>query len=220
MKLTELSYIDILRASKDLIADIVYEQENNEVKEKCDIGLILGNESLMDIRCAKGIELYEQGLVEKLAVSGGIGFLNHDRKTPEANKMYDILRELGIPDKDIIVENESRDTKENITNTLKIVASKYSNIDIKNLKYALITSDFHLRRGLGLFGKTIGSDKNIFGSGVLDGKTDINSWENFLSTKITIYKEAITLLNYAKRGKFLHDIYLPELDADKSLRLK
>lgn len=33
MKLTELSYIDILRASKDLIADIVYEQENNEVKE-------------------------------------------------------------------------------------------------------------------------------------------------------------------------------------------
>lgn len=217
MKITDLSYLDILRASKESIESIVYEQDNSEVKEKCDIGIILGNESLMGLRCDKGIQLYEDGLVDKLVVTGGIGILNHDRKTPEADKMHTILRDRGIPDKDIIVENESHDTNENMINSLKIISSRYSNIDVRKIKYAIITSDFHIRRSLALFAHAIGTYDNAFGSKVLDGRTDINSWYNSLPTKITIYKEAMTLLLYTRQGKFLGDLEMPDINKGRSL---
>ncbi len=210
MKLTKLSYIDVLKATKEELTDIVFEQENSEVQEKCDVGIILGSEALYKGRSDKGIELYKNGLVEKLAVTGGIGFLNHDRKTPEAHKMYEYLVERGIPKKDILVENESRDTRENMTNTLRILESRYSGLDVRDLSYAIITSDFHVRRSLGLFGKVLGIDEKITGSGVLDGKTDINSWYNSPYGRKTIRKEALLLLNFAKKNRFLHDIEISE----------
>ncbi len=102
-------------------------------------------------------------------------------------------------------------------NTLKIVESRYSGLNAKDLSYAVITSDFHVKRSLGLLGKILGADEKITGSRVFDGKTDSNSWYNSSSGRTTIRKEALLLLNFAKRNRFLHDIELSNIDSKKKI---
>ena len=69
-----------------------------------NVAVLLGGPGMIPYRADKGIWLYEEQKVEKVLVSGGIGYLNTDRTTPEAFKMRDYLLSQGIPDKDILVE--------------------------------------------------------------------------------------------------------------------
>ena len=54
-----------------------------------------------------------------------------------------------IPEKDIIIETESRNTKENAFNSARILKKQY-----KNGRYLLITSSNHMRRAQMCFEKT------------------------------------------------------------------
>lgn len=193
--------------SNEEIENIVFEKGNNKIDEKCDIGFIFGGTSMIPYRVDQGIKLYEKELVSKLLISGGIGFMNVDRVTPEAINMRDYLLEKGIPRGDIIVENRSRSTIENIKNSLNLINEKY---DYQKLKYALITSDFHIRRCLGLFEKILGRGDTLFCSGVLDGTRDINSWTNSIAGRKQILQEALLLCLYVKQGK-LKDIEISDM---------
>ncbi|MCX6824634.1 MAG: YdcF family protein [candidate division SR1 bacterium] len=88
----------------------------NHILEKSDIIMVLGSQ---DIRVAKrGVELYKQGLADKILFSGGIGRLTQaDKKfqgTTEADRFAEIAIESGIPKEKIIIENKSTNTGENI----------------------------------------------------------------------------------------------------------
>lgn len=203
MKLSQIKYYDVLFSTQDMLTEIVFEKDKQEVLNKCDVGIVLGNEQLYKNRADKGIELYERGLVDKLAVTGGVGIFNKDRKIPEAIKMYEYLLMKGIPESDIFVESESINTRENMVNVLKILDSRYPKIDVKNLRYAVVTSDFHLRRSLGLLSNILGNDKDIEGSKVMDGVTDIYSWSDSSVGRKTIKQEALMLLYLAKHNKIL-----------------
>ncbi len=96
---------------------------------------------------------------------------------------------------------------ENIKNSFELLNDKY---DYLKLKYALITSDFHIRRCLGLFENALGRGDTLFGSGVLDGVKDINSWNNSIAGRKQILQEALSLCLYVQQGK-LKDIELPDV---------
>ena len=199
MELSKIKTSGILfKANNEDIEKIVFDNINNHVTEKCDVGFIFGGTSMIPYRVDEGISLYKSDLINKLLVSGGIGFLNTDRKTPEAYKLRDYLIEHGIPERDIIVEDQSRNTVENIKNALEILSKEYN---VYQTKFALITSDFHVRRCLGLFENILGNKDNLMGSAVMDGITDINSWTNSIYGKRLILTEAILLTHYAKQEK-------------------
>ncbi len=214
-RLSEISYHEILtKASKDDIEKIVFEEKrilnsNEEFNNQpYDIGFIFGGVSMLPYRVEKGIELYNKKIVDRLVVSGGIGFQNVDRKNTEAEKMKGYLLEQGIPKEDIIVERFSRNTIESIENTFKILSYEYGSVDALN--YVLITSDFHVKRCLGLFEKAINSTGNFTGCGIKDGVKDKENWRNSLAGKKQIYLEAIALCLYAKQGR-LKDEEISEL---------
>lgn len=211
MKLSEIKYRDILcGARKEDIDKIVFEKEH-QVEDKCEIGFIFGGISMIPNRVDEGIRLYEEGLINRILVSGGVGFLNADRKVPEAYKMRRYLIDQGIPSKDIIVEDKSRNTVENIENALELLSDEY---DIRKLKFALISSDFHIRRCLGLFAHELGQKETLFASGVADGKTDIINWGNNLYGARLVLTEAIALSMYAKKGK-IEDLEIPGLELSR-----
>lgn len=211
MKLSEIKYRDILcGARKEDIDKIVFEKEH-QVEDRCEIGFIFGGISMIPNRVDEGIRLYEDGLINRILVSGGVGFLNTDRKVPEAYKMRRYLIDQGIPSKDIIVEDRSRNTVENIENALELLNDEY---DIRKLKIALISSDFHIRRCLGLFAHELGQKETLFASGVADGKTDIINWGNNLYGARLVLTEAILLSMYAKKGK-IEDLEIPGLELSR-----
>jgi uncharacterized SAM-binding protein YcdF (DUF218 family) len=113
-------------------------------------------------------ELYHQGIINKIIVSGGSGELLQ-QQFKEAPYLKDELIASGIKDSDIIIEPNSRNTFENA------IFSKHI-IDSLRLSppYLLITSALHMPRSIKIFNKanidttpypcyfSIEASKNIF----------------------------------------------------------
>ena len=124
-----------------------------------DIGIVLGGVGDFDTitkahnfnkhadRMMDAEQLYRQGIIKKIMLSGGNGMLFNNGYT-EANAMQNYLIKNKIPNNDIIIENTSRNTKENAFNSAKILKQK-----IPNAKVLLITSAQHMKRAQYCFEK-------------------------------------------------------------------
>jgi len=98
-------------------------------------------------RLFQAVDLYKKGKIKKIVYSGGSGSVLHqDEKEAPWLKRY--LMAIGIPEQDMIFENESKNTRENATLT-KPLLEQY----IPNGKYLLITSAYHMRRSVKCFEK-------------------------------------------------------------------
>ena len=142
------------------IVDKNYEfpsRKASSVKEKYGYGIILGGMTSVDPltgrtsygpsidRLLQGIILYKQGTIKKILISSGSGILLGN-EVKEAIVLKELCLDLGIPKKDLIIEPNSRNTRENAVFT-RLILNQY------NQKILLITSAFHMRRAAGCFKK-------------------------------------------------------------------
>lgn len=102
----------------------------------------------------------------RLIVSGGQG---PGEDITEAEAMHDYLLQAGVPRNRIIKEGRSRNTKENLTNSLAILIDPEASV-------ALVTSDFHLFRAMGIARKM--TDREVYG---LPAPTDVANLPNNLA---------------------------------------
>lgn len=126
--------------------------------KKYEAGILLGGLSGFDKydrgyfgnnadRFIQTANLYHQGIIKKIIVSGGTGNLN--QKGPA--EAYFLIKEFirnGIPEKDIIIEANSRNTFEN-----GIYSKKLLDSFAMKPPFILITSALHMKRSLAVFNK-------------------------------------------------------------------
>ncbi len=94
-------------------------------------------------------QLYKQGLVRKILVSGGSSnLINTEFK--EADNLKKFLLICGVSDEDILVEDRARNTYENAIYSEALL--KKNGLSAGN--HLVITSAFHLRRSLLCFQNT------------------------------------------------------------------
>jgi uncharacterized SAM-binding protein YcdF (DUF218 family) len=132
-------------------------KNTSELRKSYDYGIVLGGIAEWDAkykrltfrgstdRLAQAVDLYKTSRIKKILLSGGSG----SEIKPEYKEMEyisDYLKQVGLPEEDILVESNSRNTHENA----KFVAKM---IDRKEGNYLLITSAFHMRRAEGCFKK-------------------------------------------------------------------
>jgi|JI8StandDraft_2_1071088.scaffolds.fasta_scaffold04981_4 uncharacterized SAM-binding protein YcdF (DUF218 family) len=96
-------------------------------------------------RLTHTLMLYKMGKIKKILISGGHFYESDIREAQEIKK---ILISANIPEKDIFVEEKSLNTRENASESAKVLKEKFP-----NQSYLLITSAFHLRRAKGCFEK-------------------------------------------------------------------
>ncbi len=89
-------------------------------------------------------------------VTGGQG---SNESISEGEGGRDYLFENGISEERILLENKSVDTKENISNALKIIGIHEKDIDALNI--GIVTNNFHVYRGCYIASKE--TDANISG---------------------------------------------------------
>ncbi len=89
-------------------------------------------------RLVEGIRLYRAIPGAKLLLSGGPGF----DTTPNAEIMATVAGQVGIPSKDIIIENTPTNTEEEA----KLVKRR-----IKHAPFVLVTSSIHMPRAINIF---------------------------------------------------------------------
>lgn len=94
-------------------------------------------------RLLHGFRLYKAGKAPLLLLSGGSLWT----RPTEAEQMRGVLSEWGVPDGAMILEDESRNTRENAVASLRLMQRR-------GLKRALlVTSAFHMPRALAIFQK-------------------------------------------------------------------
>jgi uncharacterized SAM-binding protein YcdF (DUF218 family) len=99
---------------------------------------VRGNRSVHTLR------LYRAGKAPLIIVSGGNVFSQKGFR-PEAAYTADLLEEWGIPQSAIIFEGNSRNTRENAVETLRLLKNRQLN------RVLLVTSAFHMPRALAAF---------------------------------------------------------------------
>lgn len=151
--------------SNSFIVDefVRFQEERNqtysELDNDYDVAIVLGGFSSYDgtqkmvsfhtatDRLMAGIKLYKKGNAKKIMIVSGSGsILKPDEK--EALFIEKYLLEIGIPANDLIIESESKNTRENAINTYEILNEKYP-----NGKFLLITSASHMPRAKRCFNK-------------------------------------------------------------------
>ncbi len=101
-------------------------------------------------RALEAVRLYRARKAPRIVVSGGN--LPWDSTVePEAVYVADLLVELGVPRTDLVLEGESRNTRENAVNTAKIFAANGWSTGL------LVTSGMHMPRALAVF-RRVGLD--------------------------------------------------------------
>ena len=210
MKLSEINDKEL--KDKD-IKYIVYSNiEDNGKTSK--YGLVFGNSMLIKQRVEKVVELYNNKRIQKVIFMGGInGVSNQDNSLiAEADKMKELAIELGINENDIIVEDTSNNTFENIDNAMYLLRNEMDTI--KNI--IVITSEFHLKRCYAILKKNY-PNINTTLVAAKDGFSDSDNWflsdNSWNSGRSLATYEAHLLIKYARENK-IEDLEIQMINKD------
>ncbi len=142
-----------------------------------DVGILLGgyssyNERTHEIafgqssdRLFQTVKLYNAGAIKKILLSSGSANLL-DTIVKEADLTVGFLKQIGIPDSVILIENRSRNTIENARYSLEFIRKQ-----IPKAKILVITSAWHIPRARLIFDKTAKAKLDYYPTNFI-GKTD------------------------------------------------
>lgn len=207
MKLSELKYRDIiLQMKKEEVEKMVFAGTAQE-EQKSDIGFVFCDPLSVPYVPKEALRLYNEGLVDRLLVAGGIGLNDATLKTRQTFRVVKCLTDLGVPIDKILIEARFSKAEESIKDSIELLKNGY---DISKLKITVIALDYQVRRLMALFEHEIGQKENIAARGVSDGITDRLRWGNSLYGVKSVFVEASRLIKNAKEGK-IEDIEILEI---------
>lgn len=144
----------------ELVRAWEYEDDDIYLKDThYDLAVVLGGMGRVDERqqrfdftCSgdrlfQTLPMYYKGRVGKILISGGSGSISHPSHR-EASYVKKYLESIQVPDSNIIIENNSKNTYENAVFTKHILDSMQFKGSV-----LLVTSSFHMRRSLAIFKK-------------------------------------------------------------------
>jgi uncharacterized SAM-binding protein YcdF (DUF218 family) len=100
-------------------------------------------------RITHALQLYRMGKIKKILITGGQG-LNPVNPQSEAEVLKRFLLMTGMPESDILIEDQSKNTAQNAQFTKAFLEQKGISTD---QEFILITSAFHMYRAKGCFDK-------------------------------------------------------------------
>ncbi len=109
--------------------------------QKADLALVFGTRHKEAIE--KVYELYQKKFINRILVSGGINRVTGENEAKIIGKK---LISLGVKDKDLILENQSTNSLENVLFSKSIIGEKIGFENIK--KIIAVVKNYHSRRAL------------------------------------------------------------------------
>lgn len=100
-------------------------------------------------RITHALQLYRMGKIKKILITGGQG-LNPTNSNSEALLLKNFLLMTGVPEADVLIEDQSKNTAQNAQFTKEFLDVKGIDTD---QEFLLITSAFHMYRAKGCFDK-------------------------------------------------------------------
>ncbi len=181
----------------------------DSITQQYEYGIVLGGFNSYDVqfdrvnfyassdRLWQTLLLYHEGKIQKILISGGEGRIVKEGYT-ESEITKDFLCRIGIPEHDIYIESQSRNTYENARFTAEMLQGKADTC-------LLITSAMHMRRAYACFEKQgvhckmftadrkAGPTKFVFDYCFIPNMAAIETWRVFL-------REVVGYISYKIMG--------------------
>lgn len=125
-----------VQMSKLLFSGIEDDQKNG------DCIFVAGSSKAIQYRLPKAVDLYRAGRANKLLFAGGVKW--NGNSDSEAVMLKKEAIKLGIPEKDILVEDVSVHTLENVLASLLLLNREFHLYKMKRL--LVVTASWHMRR--------------------------------------------------------------------------
>jgi uncharacterized SAM-binding protein YcdF (DUF218 family) len=188
-KLTDLQMTELLYKNLD------------DDKKNGDLIFVPGSNKAVEYRLPKAIQLYKEGRAKKILFSGG--FIWEGTVLSEAHLLKQKAVEQGVSEEDILVEDISLHTKENVLASLLILDRAFYLHNIKRV--IVVTTIYHMRRFY-LTLKTFMPDWIEYSlSPVNDKTTKADNWFMYPYGRKRVEMESTKLINYVKQGVIVDD---------------
>lgn len=200
MKLSEINY-DAL--TDDLVEKLIYSYPEDDQKNG-DIIFVFGSGSEILERAMKGIQLYWEGRGKKILFSGG---KRKDGKT-EASLMKEIAIRESIPEEDILLEEQSTNTTENILCSLLILERKMGLGSISHI--VAVTNPAHMMRVMLTLKHYLPKWIECSYAPLNYHKAAKEVWKCDLKVKEKVWTEAKSMIHYAQTNR-IEDFFFDEV---------
>lgn len=181
--------------------------------EEHDVGIVLGGMFEYDNdterlsirrggdRIWQAIDLYKKKKIKKILLSGDHGHIV-DKGLHEAKQLKEVLVRWGIPEIDVLIEDNSKNTAQNARETVALIKRSYPHLS----SFLLITSAKHMRRAKACFDKEE-LETTPFSTDPFVGAKRSYYWDEFIvpdvdnfSNWFTLNKEIVGYVVYDVKG--------------------
>ena len=198
MKLSQIPKETIRQLPPKAINTIVF-GDWSDGGETGDVAFVLGaNPKVLPERARIAANLYKAGRAKYLMPCGGVEWDTDRGRMSEGAYLALCLKELGVPEEAILLEDQSRTTHENmVCGTL--LTMRVLNIRSVN-RILIVTSPSHLRRSLVLGGQYLPRMVKFSGYTEFSGPEAPGNWEKDPFYADRIFREAELLHTAVGQG--------------------
>lgn len=136
-----ISKMDIEKLTDNQMSKLLFSGIDDD-GEKGDCIFVVGSSMAVQYRLPKAVELYTQGRASKILFSGGVKW--DGSNYPEAIALKNEAISLGVPEQDILTEDISLHTLENVLASLLVLNREFHLHNIERL--LVVTTSYHMRR--------------------------------------------------------------------------
>lgn len=191
----KISEIDVNKITDEMVDKIIYsglEYENQHL----DVAIILGSSKAALYRVPYAVREYKEDRIDKIIVSGG---KIDGNGTSESEVMKPTAIEMGVLEKDIIVENKAMSTPENILFSKKIMKQKKMLQEGMNI--GIVTTAYHMRRSIKIAERIFEKDNvNIIPLPGQDNSSRRDTWYKSEKGRNIVIGELKKIIYYIRQG--------------------
>lgn len=166
--------------------------------ENVDCIIVLGSIKATRYRVPMAVNAYNSGRANKIMLCGGALRDFPDGECIESEHMYKRTLELGIPEEDIILENTSKSTVENLLCALVELQRTFWLNRVS--KVLLVTATYHMRRSLAIARYLFPAHIDIVPCPADDDNTNRDNWMNTPKGIERARGEALNIVRCVKNG--------------------
>ncbi len=189
MLLSEINHTLTNQQINRLLFSIVDDQLNG------DCILVFGSMRYFKSRVEKAVELYFQKRAPKILFSG-LNNGEEDNNYIEALEMQKYALELGVKEEDILIDDQSTNTTENILCSLIVLERAFKLKNIKRL--IIVTTDGHMTRVSLTLKHYMPKWIEYSYAGSVGNGVNVDNWSSSEIGCKKVYEEVNALIKYAK----------------------
>ena len=166
--------------------------------EPADCIIVLGSLKAAKYRVPVAVDAYKAGRSSKILLCGGKLRDFPDGRYSEAEYMRKAAMELGVCEKNIILENNSLNTVDNLRNALIELQGAFGLNNIRRV--LLVTTAYHMRRSLAITRYLFPAHISIIPCPANDNNTRRDNWMQSEVGIQRVKNEAMKIVDYVKNG--------------------